>query len=149
MTVKRIEDVDGIDKTNWPPGPWDSEPDKIVWIDEATDLDCMIVRGPYGALCGYVGVPPGHPAYEQPYNNVHVEVHGGLTYADKCHGSICHVPQPGRTDDVWWLGFDCAHAMRDTIPGWTEMFPESMGWTYKDVKYVTEEVTRLAEQLRE
>ncbi len=27
------------DKSAWPRGPWDIEPDKIQWIDEATDLD--------------------------------------------------------------------------------------------------------------
>ena len=46
------------DKTNWPSrGPWDNEPDKAQWIDEASGYDCLIVRGGGGALCGYVGVP--------------------------------------------------------------------------------------------
>lgn len=25
-------------------------------------------------------------------------------------GRVCHVPDPGEPDDVWWFGFDCAHA---------------------------------------
>lgn len=33
-------------------------------------------------------------------------VHGGLTYSDRCHDDICHVPAPGEPDDVWWFGFD-------------------------------------------
>lgn len=119
------------------PGPWLDEPDKVHWIDPETDLDCLAVRNHFGAWCGYVGLPPGHPFHGRGYGqcaqpDVHptnddawycdhspdavVQVHGGLTYADTCneddkgegHG-ICHVPLPGRPHDVWWLGFDTAH----------------------------------------
>lgn len=110
-----------VDKSDWGDGPWQSEPDKVVWVDPATDLDCMIHRGPSGALCGYVGVGPDHPWHGKKYNEVDVDVHGGLTYANPCEESddeadgICHVPAPGRSDDVWWLGFDCAHGF-DFMP---------------------------------
>lgn len=50
-----------IDKSTWPRGPWDDEPDKVQWEDAATELPCLIVRNGLGALCGYVGVPEGHP----------------------------------------------------------------------------------------
>jgi hypothetical protein len=80
-------------------GEWNSEPDKIQWVDEATGLDCLMHRGPGGFWCGYVGVAEGHPAFGKDYDSVGVEVHGGLTYADFCqdtgdesHG-ICHVPE--------------------------------------------------------
>jgi len=114
------------------PGPWMDEPDKVQWIDPNTDLDCLAVRNPMGAWCGYVGLPPGHPFHGVDYDqctvkdcgedwcyehspNGAVRVHGGLTYANACQQSddeavgICHVPLPGRPHDVWWLGFDCAH----------------------------------------
>lgn len=137
-----------------PPGPWQGEPDKIVWIDPSTDLDCMIIRGPVGALCGYVAVPPGHPCHGKGYDDVDVRVHGGLTYANECGGHICHVPQEGRPDDVWWLGFDCAHAL-DLTPALIR-FHEMHGIdnpfkndVYRDVEYVTNEVTQLAAQLKE
>lgn len=58
----------GIDKSQWDEGPWKSEPDKVQWIDDKTGLYCMIIRGPVGALCGYVGVPEGHPFYGVKYN---------------------------------------------------------------------------------
>lgn len=58
------------DKSEWPVGPWQSEPDKKQWLDKATDLPCLIVRGPVGALCGYVGVPKGHPAYGLHYDGI-------------------------------------------------------------------------------
>lgn len=144
------------DKSSWGPGPWQSEPDKVQWRDEAT-----------GALCGYVGVPPSHPAFGKFYDDVDVEVHGGLTFADKCHESddegrgICHVTEPGEPD-VWWLGFDCAHFM-DVSPAMDARsasiglfrFPTSSlgnepgtpGSSYKGVAYVRGEVTELARQL--
>lgn len=57
-----------VDKSGWGPGPWNDEPDKRQWQDEATGLPCLIVRSPVGALCGYVGVPPDHPAYGLSYD---------------------------------------------------------------------------------
>ena len=110
-----VEEYRTEDKAGWGEGPWQDEPDKVVWVDPATGLDCMAHRNRSGAWCGYVGVPAGHPAYGQDYDNVDVDCHGGLTFAAGCqetgdpaHG-ICHVPQEGRPAEVWWLGFDCAH----------------------------------------
>lgn len=56
------------DKKAWGHGPWQDEPDKISWVDEATGLDCLIVRNHGGALCGYVGVPETHPLFGLGYN---------------------------------------------------------------------------------
>lgn len=99
------------DKRNWRPGPWINEPDRVEWRHRG--LPCLIVRNHTGALCGYVAVPPGHPAHGAGYDSVNVDVHGGLTFANHCDTSeralICHTPEPGEPDDVWWLGFDCAH----------------------------------------
>lgn len=148
-----------VDKSSWGPGPWQDEPDKMQWVDPETDLDCLIVRSPgvTGALCGYVGVPPGHPAHGAHYDSVDVDVHGGLTYAALCQESlpedrgVCHVPAPGRPADVYWLGFDCAHAW-DLAPAMAsrefalDLSPVP-GEVYRDIAYVTGEVTRLARQL--
>jgi hypothetical protein len=171
-----------VDKTGWPDGPWLKEPDKMVWVDEATDLDCMIHRGPSGALCGYVGVGPDHPWHGLHYDNVDAEVHGGLTYANPCEeeategDGLCHVPEPGRAHDMWWLGFDCAHAfdfmpkMRmdelkmadqfdaDGKPEEAELFRKGafsydhssiFRNTYKTITYVKAEVESLAKQASE
>lgn len=73
-----------VDKSTWGNGPWQDEPDKRQWKDEATGLPCLIVRGPSGALCGYVGVAEGHSHFGKDYDNAPVEVHGGLTFASKC-----------------------------------------------------------------
>jgi len=64
-------------KADWGDGPWVEEPDKMQWQDERTRLPCLIVRGPSGALCGYVGVSEGHPCFEKFYEYPEVKVHGG------------------------------------------------------------------------
>src|SRR5207247_1696575 len=122
MTERTYIDPD-CDRSGWGEGPWDDEPDKVQWIDEATGLDCLAVRHPeHGNWCGYVGVAPGHPLHGAPYDEVYADVHGGLTFSDACQEhenpaqGVCHVPFGDRPADVWWLGFDCAHHM-DLAPG--------------------------------
>lgn len=142
-----------VDRTGWGEGPWDGEPDKLVWKTKA-GLPGMIVRNEFGALCGYAAVAKGHPLYGQSYDGTDLSAHGGLTYADKCAGNICHVPEPGEPDDVWWFGFDCNHAF-DLAPGMRAHMrkigaPRSLDPeydVYRDLAYVKEEVESLAEQL--
>ncbi len=156
------------DRSKWPKGPWNDEPDLVEWRDEATGYPCLIVRGPMGAWCGYVGVPPEHPWHGKHYNGDHdidrddapadhVHVHGGLTYSDQCAGSICHVARPGEPEHVWWFGFDCAHS-GDVAPGLLAYSgrPPRTGtegglWdeTYKTLAYVQSETTELAASLRQ
>jgi hypothetical protein len=150
----------------WGEGPWNNEEDHYVWIDPVTDLDCMINRGPSGALCGYVGVGPDHPMHGVHYDQTDYDVHGGLTYSNSCQedGEICHVPAEGREHDIWWLGFDCAHGwdvmpkmdadlreLRTRVPAFPELaapFDDPrLRSTYKDVDYVRREVMDLAWQL--
>lgn len=143
-----------IDKSTWGPGPWQEEPDRIEWVH--LGLPCLMTRTPMGNWCGYVAVPPGHPAYKKNYDDLDLVVHGGLTYSDHCQGHICHVPKLGEPDDVWWFGFDCAHAW-DLVPSVKPLL-EKLGhphpgfmddWaTYRAVPYVKKEVERLAHQLK-
>lgn len=135
-----------------PEGVWQDEPDKVQWVDPETDLDCLIVRNRGGALCGYVGVGPDHPFHGRSYENVDVDVHGGLTFAEHCAPGepiegICHRAAPGRPDPVWWLGFDCAHAFdvspRWRLPGDIVDYPE----VYRDMEFVVGECEGLAKQL--
>jgi hypothetical protein len=143
------------DKSDWGAGPWQDEPDKRQWRDAETGLPCLIVRNMFGALCGYVGISKGHPAYEAEYDDVDVDVHGGLTFAGKCcegseHG-ICHKVDPGEDDDVWWLGFDAGH-FRDLSPA-SEARDRARGFgpignpIYRDISYVESECASLAKQL--
>lgn len=64
--MKTIE-YRNVDKSGWPAGEWQDEPDKVQWQDAATGLPCLIVRNGSGALCGYVGVAVGHPCYDLGY----------------------------------------------------------------------------------
>jgi len=155
-----VKEYRWIDKTTWPKrGEWDNEPDKVQWIDEATNLDCLAVRTPHsGHWCGYVGVTEKHPCFEKDYNQSYdlidggFDVHGGLTFSGHCHESatpergICHVPESGRPDNVWWLGFDCAHC-GDISPA----YQRSMGYgpmdRYRTLNYVKNECANLAKQL--
>lgn len=151
-----------VDKSDWGDGPWQSEPDKMQWTDEATGLPCLVKRGPYGALCGYVGIPEGHTWYRKDYSEMDADVHGGLTYASHCQEgddestTICHIPAPGEPDNVWWAGFDCAHAY-DLSPGndallRTQGF-QSGQWgieeVYRDLGYVQDQCRHLAQQIVE
>lgn len=135
-----------IDKSTWPQGPWHDEPDRLQW--QHAGYACLIVRVPHsGHLCGYVGVDSSHPYFGKEYGECNVDVHGGLTYSDKCQGSICHIPEPGMPDEVWWLGFDCAH-LGDACPCYDYRRIGPMDH-YRSVEYVKRETESLARQLRE
>jgi hypothetical protein len=145
------------EKATWGPGPWQDEPDKEQYADEATGLPCLLKRNHFGNLCGYVGVSEGHPWFGKGYSGIDADVHGGLTFADFCQEgdearTICHVPGPGEPDRVWWLGFDCGHAW-DLMPGMDAHLKRSsgvsygdLGETYKTAAYVKAECARLAGQ---
>ena len=60
---------------------------------------------------GYVAVMPDHPLYEVDYNDVNVDVHGGLTYsgyADNLRGFDNQMPPKS-----WVFGFDTLHTGDD------------------------------------
>lgn len=149
-----------IDKSKWERGPWDDEPDKVQWQDPETGLPCLIVRNSVGALCGYVGIAPDHPLHGKGYDDADdagVNVHGGLSFAAACREGaedrgICHLPEPGEPDAVWWFGFDCAHAF-DMSPNIFRRgsYPSSLRSTetYRDRAYVENECRSLARQLKE
>ena len=138
------------DKSNWQKGlGWENEADRVDFIHAG--FSCLILRNHSGNWCGYVGVPKEHPAYDMDMYDIPVDVHGGVTYKERCAGHICHVPQPGMPDDVMWIGFDTAHAW-DVSPGRPHELrfnnPNGEpGVTYKNQAYVTQETKQLAEQL--
>mgnify|MGYP001616638723 CR=1 FL=1 len=131
------------DKSTWRKGEWDNEPDRVDFIH--AKFSCFILRNYLGSWCGYVGVPSNHPYYEKDYNNLDIDVHGGLTYAGSCNESICHIPEEGMPDDVWWLGFDTGHYM-DICPSINLTFGDGV---YRDMEYMISETKKLAEQLAE
>jgi hypothetical protein len=152
-----------VDKIPWGPGPWVGEPDWVLWRDEATGLLCLIKRNceASGTLNGYVEVPPGHPWHQASYDDVEVDVHGGLTFAGhwgvKPEGEDWLCPVEYKTP--FFLGFDTARC-GDKMPAmlaflrkdsdWAERFSDlHRGETYKNLAYVQEECRNLALQVHQ
>lgn len=52
---------------------------------------------------GYVRIPEGHPYYEKTYDDIPVNVHGGLTFGDHVFGKDKYF------SDGYWVGFDTSH----------------------------------------
>lgn len=160
--MKRIQYDNVIDKSSWPDGPWQHEPDKVQWQAPNTQLPCIVLRSSViGAWYGYVGVPQGHPLHGMIHDdaNKHVEVHGGLTYSATCgphppkHRDIAravyHVTEPDDPELVWLFGFDCAHA-QDYSPTVAHRQEGEAGVdarNYRDFAYVTAQYESLARQL--
>ena len=133
-----------VDRTGWPHGPWDDEPDSHEWY--AHGLRCTILRSALGCLCGYVDLPKGHIAYGIEYDRIaddypELVVHWGLTYSNWHQGG-----------NYWRVGFDCGHCTDITprtcavlefftVP---DLFPPA---EYRDMYYVHRETTELARQL--
>lgn len=150
-----------LDKSAWGDGPWLAEPDKRQWQDGATGLPCLAVRSDAtGAWCGYVGVGKDHPMYQAAARDLDwLDVHGGLNFSGACmhtpeEEGVCHVPAAGESDDVWWLGFDCAH-LNDLMPAIEAMprdlqhVPTWSAWPrhYRTLADVEAECAGLAAQL--
>lgn len=110
-----------LDKSSWPRGEWDNEPDYLAWIEE--DLHCAVIRTESGHLCGYVMLPDNCPEL----NEADLSVHGGITY-----------------NKDGWIGFDCAH-YRDLVPGYDFCNQE----IYRNLTYVKSEVKYLCEQIKD
>ena len=141
-----------FDKSKWGPGPWQSEPDILEWVDEDTKLPCEVRRNSSGALCGYVSIPESHPYFGMGYDDLHfINVHGGLTYAGVAHrkSDIEKLAAPEDMEPKFQkFGFDCAHS--------GDYSPRSKEWDmhsrygdsgeYRTLQYVQSECKDLATQ---
>lgn len=122
-------------------GPWDDEPDEVLWTDETTGYLCQTRRGGMGNWCGYVCVPREHPYHGMSHEELEDEivVHGGLTWSASFY-----------EEGDWWFGFDCAHYM-DSYPAKVAIdsitgIPDQ-GEVYRDLAYVKSQCAVLAAQL--
>ena len=111
-------------------GPWEHEPDKAM-IEHAGYV-CELIRHPvHKTWLGYVYVGEEHPLYrnvDEDDTFDYLDVHGGVTY--KGDGKF---------------GFDCNHA-GDMSPMFGTMTNGPA--EYRTLEYATDEVKRLAQQLR-
>ena len=168
-----------IDKSKWPRGAWDNEPDRIEWRDPKTGMPCLMLRHPrHGHWCGYAALPADHPWVGQNMYRLATDgteldgdswddpralkIHGEITAgASRCQPEpqeddrhpwhrVCHTPQPGESDDVRWIGFDCGHGGYhdpDLEPG-NDPYDHERA-TYRDVDYVMNWCARLAAQAQQ
>lgn len=141
----------------WGEGEWVKEPDLAIFYHKT--IKCVIRRiivremsnhifG--GHLCGYCEVPKDHTYWGLDYDQIPIEVHGGLTFSDFI-------------DNEWLIGFDCGHSF-DLLPSIEQMrdryrdegleelkkqFPNSPIWesTYRTFQFVEDECRKIAEQL--
>jgi hypothetical protein len=101
---------------------------------EHAGLKCKVAFTRQSHRCGYVAVPKGHIAYNKTYDDLPVDVHGGLTFGDV----------DNRNKELEWFGFDCAHfndiSAEDLIKK-----REGHFWTLEET---IAETNRLAEQLQ-
>lgn len=139
-----------IDRTGWPTGPWDDEPDRADWIDAATGTPCLALRNAiFGSWSGYVLVGPRHPWHGRGYDDIVAEVHGELTFAgpsnpDPRPDTLCLL---GESDRGWWVGFDCVH-LYDFTPKPSPLNAPRWGGSYRDLDYVRAQCHYLALQAR-
>lgn len=155
---------------------------KVEKVFDAYGYKCVVVFQKMGHRCGYVGIPKEHPLYGKtsterlPFklsdypdapvinyvamfsmmneDNFDIQnwfkVHGGITYSK---GSENY---PITSDDLWWFGFDCAHAgdapdyaLAQEYFGETPFRFELEGDVVRDLDYVVKETKSLAKQLYE
>lgn len=145
-----------IDKSSWGEGPWLSEPDEMFWQDPTTNYFCAIIRHPtMGSLNGYVNIPTSHPANRLDYDDINVDVHGGLTYSGVMDFQHLSKEFPRLPERAYWVGFDCAHAF-DLVPAMQafhailprDEYFTTLHDTYRTIDYVRAECEKLAAQLK-
>jgi hypothetical protein len=81
-----------------------NRPDAVLAEGSHAGYQWAVVHNGMGHRCGYVRVPKGHPWHGKGYDDINVEVHGGLTFAEP--DKPC---DKEGADDAYWVGFDCAH----------------------------------------
>jgi len=69
------------------------------WYEKG--VRCIIMRGPC-SLCAYLGILETHPLANRNYDDIPLEVHGGLTFSDRGDSY--------RPKGFYWYGWDYAHS---------------------------------------
>jgi len=106
-------------------------------IFEAHSFICEIIRHKeFLHLNGYIYIYSSHPWYKKHYDDIHAEVHGGLTFAEM-------------DNDIgyWRIGFDTNHFDDLSMINFL-MSNQNIIYSgsYKDWNYVKNEVQNLAYQ---
>jgi hypothetical protein len=116
----------------------EKEGDELQWdytCNNGVIIHCSIHRNGVKTLCGYITLTKDSSLYGVGYDNLNIQVHGGLTY-------------DGYDEyENWVIGFDFAH-YKDLTPYFLlngEYDFEQRG-IYRDMEYVKSECESMAEQ---
>lgn len=108
---------------------------------------CCIVRGPLGALNGYVALEKDDSLYGVKYDDIEVDVHGGLSLSEYfSNEKNIYLKLPKCCEDKWILGFDTAHA-NDLAPVHKQLGFATTNGIYRTMDYVEAELKKLVEQI--
>jgi hypothetical protein len=81
-----------------------------TWLPRLTD---------FGWGNGYILIPEGHPLHGKHYDDIDVEVHGGLTFSEKA-SDLTHWKEIKEEDrKSWVIGFDTCHC-DDNSENWNK-----------------------------
>jgi hypothetical protein len=126
-----------------------SDPVMTVYLDEQSEgIRTVVLRGP-ASVNAYLGVPVGHPLAGGSYDDLSLDVHGGLTFG----GTFKEFP------GWYFYGWDYAHAgdkmlhTREVIAIIGEdrdgryWSPEDVISEARDAEYDFRKLVRLAERI--
>lgn len=94
----------------------------------------------------YVEIPNTHSCYKKRYDEIDIDVHGGLTYSK----DYLYIPENENLKNSWFIGWDYAHA--GDYFGYNENFllylqeRNNKKWTTKEIQ---QDVYSVCEQLKE
>jgi hypothetical protein len=124
-----------------------ARPGDVLAKGEHVGFEWIVTHNGMGHRCGYVRVPKGHPWHGKDYDDLEVNIHGGLSFAEN------DVPyDKGVADDAYWLGFDCAHSgdapdpkLGGKLSEFAHLFPFNL-MSVRTQEYVENECKSLCEQ---
>lgn len=116
----------------------DAEGDRRAWTDETTGYGCLVLRGPDGALNGYVRLSRSHPWIAMgSYECIdHLQVAGGVSYlGDSLRGEV-----------GWFVGFATGFCVGAAyiLRGVDTPASAHLAEVYFDMEFTKAEVEKLA-----
>ena len=79
------------------------EPGTVYYDEHSGGVRLLVLRGPC-SVNAYLGVPLSHPLAGFDYDDLPLDVHGGLTFSSEGGGNS------GFPEGWFWYGWDYAHA---------------------------------------
>lgn len=86
----------------------------------------------------YIEIPKDNKLFKKHYDNIDLDVHGGLTYSD----SVLFISENEKAEGEWFIGWDYAH-WNDYAGFYDEM--NFISQYYKLKKWTTEEIKQECE----